>query len=311
MSERRKRRLQALKNDLYYYVLKVLFFLLRLIPFSPSVRLGAFLGRITYLIDLPGVRRIVRANLMQAFDDSKTTEEFDRIGLKCFESLGAGLLEMVNFGKIRANYRDYISSHGFEHVRRMLDEGKGALMISGHCGNWELMASYASLEGFPVNVVARSVYDSRINDLLNEFRESNGIRVLHRDHLPAMRELIRALKANQIIGMLIDQDTRVPSVFVDFFGKAASTPVGAAQIARKYGCPVFTSFCMRRPEGGLHIEVSEPLDLVKTDDLQADLIENTGRLTAAIEDHVRKHPEEWVWMHRRWRRRPPGETRAA
>ena len=305
MPARAPRLLRRLKNDFIFGLLRFAIGLARLFPYGTGARLGARLGGMAYAI-LPVERRRVREHLRIAFGDVLPERDCDRIGRECFANLGAGLFELLNFGKVRHRYADVLSCDTLHYMAQARARGRGTIVVTAHAGNWELLAAYASLSGFAINVVARDVYDSRINDLLVEFRAANGVRTIPRGDLAGGRKILRALRANEVLALVIDQDTKVPGVFVDFFGRKAFTPAGAAELALKCDATVLTAFSARRPDGGLHLVFGPPLDLVRAGDAARDVHENTRRFTALIEEHVRAHPGQWVWMHRRWKTRPGG-----
>ncbi len=193
---------------------------------------------------------------------------------------------------------------GEEHLFRALEAGKGAVMVTGHAGNWELLNARLATAGIPLCVPVREVYDPRIDVIATKLRTRFGGKVIHRGK-EAGRQLYAGLKANQVNGLLIDQDIRdIPGIFVPFFGRKAWTPSGAASLSLKIGCPMIPVFIHRRPDGRHLVEVHPPL-VVPTEGSTEDKIYHlTVAATAAIETHIRAYPEQWVWMHRRWRTQP-------
>ena len=177
-------------------------------------------------------------------------------------------------------------------------------MLSAHMGNWELMGAALSLWGYPINVIARRIYIPRINGLLLRLRQSAGMRVILREGASSAKDMLRALRKNEVIGMLMDQDAHVQGVWVDFFGIPAFTPSGPAAIALKSGARVVSAFMVRDGSGG-RIEIRGPYSLVRTGDHERDVLENTRMFTGIIERYVRRYPEQWVWMHDRWKHRRP------
>ena len=197
-----------------------------------------------------------------------------------------------------ADVERYVDAEGWEGVRGLATAGRPVMILTGHCGNWELLAALINCRGLAMSVVGRRLDEPDLQELLLGARRRFGTETIERGEPGSSRRLLRVLRAGGALGMLIDQDTRVEGVWVDFFGRPAHTPVGAAKIALKVGAAVIPSFIERRPDGRHLARFLPPLDL------PADPTEATARMTAAIEAQVRRVPEQWVWMHRRWRRRP-------
>jgi len=151
--------------------------------------------------------------------------------------------------------------------------------------------------------VARAVYDERLNRLLLKSRQDASVRVILRDSPTAGREILQALKRGEVLGMLIDQDTRVKGVMADFFGQKANTPAGPAILAVRRRVPVLAGFIHRESDERHRIVIYPPLDVQRTGDLDRDVQVNTERFNQVIEQEIRRHPDQWVWMHRRWRRK--------
>lgn len=172
------------------------------------------------------------------------------------------------------------------------------LILTGHCGNWELLAALLSAHGLPLSVVAREIDEPGLQTMLLDLRARFGSRTIVRGTPGAARALLATLRGGGALGMLIDQDTKVEGVFVPFFGRLAWTPVGAAELATRFGAVVLPTFIEREPDGRhrgrIHPEMALPADPTAA----------TAKMTAAIEAQIRARPEQWVWLHRRWRRRP-------
>jgi len=190
-----------------------------------------------------------------------------------------------------------------ETVLQARARGKGLIAVTGHLGNWELIPVYFSLKGIPVNVIARRLNDPRLDRLVVGYREKRGIRNIDRDL--GARTAFRCLRRGEALGVLIDQDTRVESVFVDFMGRQASTPVGPAALAMRTGAPVVPVATYRDRDGRHIIEVGAPIELAAEGTERELLRENTERLSKAVEKYILCHPEQWVWIHERWKTEPP------
>jgi KDO2-lipid IV(A) lauroyltransferase len=192
-------------------------------------------------------------------------------------------------------------------VDAALAAGRGAIVVTGHTGNWELLGA-ATARRWPLTVVARRVNDDRFDSLVVRFRRSVGEEVLVRDDPRFLSTVRGALAEGRLVAMLIDQDTRGAGVFVPFFGRLAHTPPGAAVVALRARVPVVTAFIERR-DGGGHVVRYAPVEVSARRD-RGEVVALTARLTAAIEAQIRRAPAAWVWWHERWRRRPPARESA-
>ena len=179
-----------------------------------------------------------------------------------------------------------------------LARGKGVVFVSGHVGSWELLARRVALAGYPCQTIAKETTDPRTTALIERFRSSSQLRSIWRGRAGAAKAMLRALKAGQILGLLIDQDTDVQSVWVPFFGHLAKTPRAAADLALRTGAAVVMGFCRREADGRYRLS----MEALPGEGLDA--LELTARMTARIEAAVRAAPEQWVWMHRRWKSPP-------
>ena len=200
------------------------------------------------------------------------------------------------------------SIEGLRNLTAPLAEGRGAVLVTGHCGNWEWLNLALGVLGVPMTVAAREVYDPRLDEVARRLRARFGGETVLRGG-SAGRRLATALARKRILGLLIDQDIDVPGCFVEFFGRPAWTPSGAAVLALRGKVPVVPGFAARQKDGSMRILFEPPVEMERCGRLDRDAGLLTARATARIEAQIRRHPEQWVWMHRRWRRRAaPGDT---
>ncbi len=269
----------------------------RLVPYRLAVAGGGMVGRIAFRL-IPRDRKRAVDHLAIAFP-GKGAAWARRTARRCFIHLGKSLVEALVMDRRRlARIVDFA---GREKIAAALAEGRGVVYFTGHMGNWELMADAIAAE-FPLTVIAAPLDPPAINDMIVGLRSRMGVRTLVRGKPGAVRELIRSFKENRILGLLIDQDTDVEGTFVDFLGRPAWTPTAAAQMAIKFDAPVLFG-CIRRGRSGRHrVVVEGPLELVRSGDEERDIRENTALFTRMIERAILEEPEQWVWMHRRWRR---------
>jgi KDO2-lipid IV(A) lauroyltransferase len=259
------------------------------------------LGGIAYFM-LPRERNRALEHLAIAFPSEMSALERRRIARRCFQNLGKNAVELVNFPRLKRDLDRLITVEGRAFLEETLARGNGLIWITGHLGNWELMACYMAQKGYPVRVIAREIDDDRLNRLLLGFRNESAVRVIQRDSPSSGRQMLRALKNGEIIGMLIDQDAQVKGVMADFFGRKANTPAGAAILARRRSIPVLAGFIHRVSDRRHRIVIHPPIEIIETDDMDRDIVVNTERFNRVIERHIREDPEGWVWMHRRWKR---------
>lgn len=270
-----------------------------LMPYRPGVWLGAVLGRILFNL-FPRERTRTIEHLRIAFPDRD--EAWIRSTARgTFAHLGRSLMESLLITPSRlAKIMDF---PGRENLQRAYAQGKGVIYITGHIGNWELSGGVLAAS-FPLRVVAAPLKPKALNDLVIHLRDKIGITVILRSMPGAAKELIRIFKENRVLGLLIDQDTDVDGAFVPFMGRPAWTPTAAATMALKFGAPVVFGYAKRERNGRHTVHVEGPLELIRTGNLEQDVIANTAMFTRKIEERIRENPEQWVWLHRRWRRQP-------
>ncbi|MFN7971368.1 MAG: lysophospholipid acyltransferase family protein [Acidobacteriota bacterium] len=293
---------QRLLRDYVFRGLASLRILTRIVPRGPSLRLTGALGVLTYYVVAPRRRRVLD-HLRLAFPERDAVAQ-RRLARRIFARLGENLAEVLRLGASRPEeVLENVRFEGLEHLDAALAGRHGVLLVTGHVGCWEIMAAAIALRGYPLNVIAREVYDARVDELVVDTRARFGVKTIQRDQSHAAREILRTLKRGEILGLLIDVDIKAPGAFVPFFGQPAWTPTGAAAFSVRAHAPVVMGFVNR--EGPTHvIRFEPPLSPETTGDRDADLVTNTARYTARIEAAIRRCPEDWVWTHRRWRRVP-------
>ncbi len=274
----------------------LLFFLplLRVLP--PAF--GAAIGTAAWFVS-PRQRRLAREHLAIAFAELSQRER-DRIGRQSFANLGRAALEAARGDSSRVE----LSPEDEALLRAAHAEGKGVVLVTGHIDNWELFARRIAALGLPCGTVAREAQDPRLTEILQHTRASAGMRIFWRGSPMSARELLRFLRDGGMVGILIDQDTRVAGHFVPFFGRPAFTPRGASDLSVRLGAPMIFG-CAHRVSANKHRIVLRRIDPARTGDREADSKALTAAATRAIEDEIRASPAEWVWMHSRWRTAPP------
>ncbi len=274
------------------------------VPLAVTRCIASNLGILAMALN-PRDRRRSRENLRIAFPDLDQTgiRRLLRANAKHIGTLAAEVAWLAQASPDAI--LDLCTATGADHLWRAIDTGPGAVLITGHCGNWELLNAWLGASGIPMTIAVRDIYDPRLDAMATELRERFGPQVVPRG-AKAGRHLMSALAHRRVIGLLIDQDIRdIPGVFVPFFGRPAWTPSGAASLALHKRHPVVPAFSHRRPDGRHVIEIHPPLPLPTSGSKNDMITELTAASTATIERQIRNHPAQWVWMHRRWRTQPP------
>jgi Kdo2-lipid IVA lauroyltransferase/acyltransferase len=267
------------------------------VPRSIALGFGRTAGRLAWSLSGRDRRRALD-HLALAFPELPE-EERKRIARQSFLSQGMNAAELLHL--LRRDAREilpHMEVQGWENVEAARAAGRPILILTGHCGNWELMPVPMSARGMPPAGIARPLDDPRLQEMLVSIRSHMGAATIARGTRGAARQILGVLRSGGAIVMLIDQDTKVDGVWVPFFGRPAFTPVGAAELALKQDMRVVPTFMERLPDGG-HI-----LRFLPILELPDDPREATAIMTAAIEAQIRRRPEQWVWWHKRWRRQP-------
>ena len=225
-----------------------------------------------------------------------------------FRHLGWQLVEFCRMPRYTAeNTRDWIRTEGLEHYLRALARGKGVLVLTGHLGAWELSSFYHSLMGYPMGMVIRPLDNRRLDDFVNGIRCMHGNHVLSKNDFA--RGLLTAMRAGETVGILMDTNMTPPQgVFVRFFGVTACTASGLARVALKTGAAVLPGFLLWEPgEGRYVLHFGPELVFARTGDADSDILAATQQCNDALESWIRRYPDQWLWIHRRWKTRPPGD----
>jgi KDO2-lipid IV(A) lauroyltransferase len=296
----------SFRENVEYWALRGLVGAIGLLPRSIARGTGAAIGWVCWK-GLGGLRRTGLRNLKLAFPE-KTEEERREILHKLYIRLG---WQMAEFCKMRGytleSASKFVRYEGLENYLQAREKGRGVLVLTGHLGAWELSSFYHSLRGYPMSLVIRRLDNPRVDAFVNGIRCLHGNRVVHKDDFA--RGLLSAMQRGETVGILMDTNMTPPQgVFVPFFGVEACTASGLARVALKTGAAVLPGFLLwEESERRYVLHFGEELNLVRTEDAQADILANTALFTSTIESYVRRYPEQWLWVHRRWKTRPEGE----
>ena len=280
--------------------------ILGILPRPLARACGAGLAWIIYVFHVR-LRQVGMRNLALAFPQ-KARAERARILRGEFTSLGRQLAEVCRFPKYTPeNVDEVVVYDGFENYERARARGKGVLFLTAHFGGWELSAFAHSLHGHPMYIVVRAMDNVYLDRLILQYRTLHGNRIVEKDDF--VRGLLAAMKAGEEVGILMDTNMTPPQgVFVNFFGIPACTASGLARIALRTDAAVVPGFTIWDAQlGKYRLRFDPALELIRAGDLEADIAANTQRFTSVIEDYVRNYPDQWLWVHRRWKTRPAGE----
>lgn len=266
-------------------------------------RIGLWLGR--RIGDLAWVllrrrRAVVVENLARAFGGERASSGLTRVGRACFEHLGMNLVEAcVFFFRSPSVLLSRVEMRGVSHLDAAAARGRGVLLLTAHYGNWELLAASHALTRFALSVVVRPLDHPLLDRVVERFRERSGVELITRRR--GLREIIDALRRGRMVGILLDQNaSRGTGVFAPFFGVPAATSKSLAVISLRTGAPVVPVFIRRQPDGRHQVEI-EPALPAPAD---GDVVSYTASFNRAIETAIRRAPDQWFWLHRRWKRRP-------
>ncbi len=298
--------LQRLKNTAIYLVVRTSFAVLALLPFAIVARLCTLLGWLAARIAVKE-RRLAEEHLAIALGEI-TLSERRRLANAMFSHFAASLAELTHLRRFIDGPQAVRLSEG---QRAVLDtafaEGKGVVAVTGHIGNWELLAQVIARAGYPVTSIAKPLYDPRLTRFVHRARTAYGMSLVWRGDERAGKDMLRVFKSAGMLALLIDQDTKVQGAFVPFFGRLAHTPTAAASLALRFDAPIVLAWIHRvGRKHVLHVE-RLPLPESKGDDT---VLAVTAELNRRLEAAIRLHPEQWVWLHRRWKKQPPTTVQA-
>jgi len=276
--------------------------LARVLPRRLLLALGGFAGELGWLFD-GRHRRIALDNVRMAYGDTISPAEAHRLVRRCWRHFGRISVDLLRFERYGPETLEKIRFEGLDHIRAAYARGRGVLVFSGHFGHWELNALMQGYLGLPLALVTRPLDNPRLEELLAKIRSSSGNQVLHKRN--AVRAMRKALSQGVGVAIVIDQDAHADGVFVPFFGRPASTTPTLAVLALRTGAAVVPTFSVAGPDGTYVVHYGPEVRVESTGDRNEDIRRVTAECTAIIEQWVRRHPEMWLWMHRRWKTPPP------
>lgn len=293
---------KKIKNTFIYWT--VLFFvkMFRTLPRKLCIYFMRGLARVAFLLVKSEREKTIR-HLTLAFGDEKSPKEILSLAKKVFLHFATIAVDAVRIPVIiKKGINNLVTSSNMELGEKYRDSARGPIVLTGHFGNWELMGAWLAQNGYKLWVVGTSAYDARLDKLITDTRNSAGYINIARGK--GTREIINVLRKGFPLGILIDQDTKVDGVYVDFFGRKAHTAVGPVVLAQKFNIPIVPFFLHLKKDYTYHVECLDEIQLVNTGNAEKDLIANTQKCSNAYEEIIRQHPEQWVWMHERWKKQP-------
>jgi KDO2-lipid IV(A) lauroyltransferase len=277
-----------------------------LAPRTFALRTGQAVGALAQAV-LPHLRRHAEINLRLAFPDLDEHERA-RIRRGAFRNLGRLLGEISQFPRLnRENISSIVVYEGLENYINAVAEGRGVILLTGHIGAWELSVYAHSIYGHPMSFLARRVDNPLVERLAESYRARYGNRSI--DKKGSVREVLKTLKSGGVVGILADLNTsREEGVFCDFFGVEACATAGVATLALRTGAVVLPGYMIWDENARIHrLHFEPPIETIDTGNQKEDVIANTARYAKVLESIIRRHPDQWLWIHRRWRTRPEGE----
>ncbi|MFH1867456.1 MAG: ELM1/GtrOC1 family putative glycosyltransferase [Candidatus Omnitrophota bacterium] len=292
----------SILDYLLLFLAKGLSFLFRAMPVSLALFIARRVGELSMFFNTKR-RRIAYANLRSVFADRYSPGELKNILKRTYANLGQGLVDVLLLPKMGKKYVErYIKFENFHYPEEVLKEGNGLIFLTGHFGSWESPNAGLPYKGVACKAIAKEQKPFLINELLNSYRESQGDKIISKG--PAVREAIRALRANGIVGMLVDQDAGKNGIFVELFGRKASWHRGVMEMAIKTGASIIPGFAIREKGPHLIFRLTKPIRFAAHGNKDEMIKEGFRQYVASLEAVIREYPEQWLWQHRRWKSTP-------
>ena len=293
----------SLMEAILYKIIFGLFSLIGLIPRNSAIKIANFLGRLWFIVDRRH-RNVALENLTHVFGTEKNTDEIRKLARQVFCNLAFIVFEIGWLLRLKKKeFSKYFHVYGLHYLKNAHKKGKGVLVLTGHMGNWELMSLPAKMLGYSMSAIYRPLDFKPLDLFFINLRGSYGTTLYPKKN--AMRPILRGLKKGELIGIFLDQNTPVRSgVFVDFFNRKACTNKGLALIALRTDAPVIPLFLLRE-EGGYRVEFGPEVPVIRTGDKEKDIKTTSRQYNRVLEDVIRRYPDQWFWVHKRWKTKNP------
>ncbi len=282
-----------------------MYHLAHILPRKPGLALFGFIGRLVYLIPTKDTKRTL-AHLTRIYGGTWTAKQIQRTAVAVYHAIGKNLFDALYLSRCsNEKFNAIVTNVGFSPMQEAYARGKGFVAITSHLGCYEMNVQLLARNGLRCLTIGQELFDKRVDRLIVAMRQRNNITYLYRDR--SSREVLRFLKTGGVLGALLDQDTYGDGVFARFLGIPAYTPSGPVRIAMRYDIPVFAGYSARQKDDTHCIYFSEQIPLENTGNFDRDLVVNIQKVNDFLCEGIRKYPEQWVWMHRRWKRKPSDE----
>lgn len=288
----------SIQHRCEYVTVRLFALIARALPQRAALAFGRGLG--TFVCRIWGRRRrIAQENLRRAYKGALSEAEIARIARETFQTMGQTAVETFRFGRTRPD--DLVSrvDGDLSVLQAAMEGGRGAVLVSGHYGNWEVFGAWIRALGFEIDVVVKPMRNPLVDAFYNRCRAAMGVGVIHTQ--VATKQIVRSLAKRRFVAILADQYTGAEGIDVEFFGWPASTPRGPAALALRFGCPILSGVMVQSPEGRFSTVIDGPIVYDATGDTEHDVRAITQELTTRLERNIRSNPGQWLWTHRRWR----------
>lgn len=291
---------QQVKQWTEYVLVQIFLFIVRICPFRVSSWIGRGLGALAFRL-LKSRRELTIENIREARERGFLKVDADdyKVAEMVWKNLGMNGSEFFYYYSLPAHkIRQMITVEGEENLKRILAKGRGAIMVMGHIGNWELIALPLSRAGYKLCPIVKTQTNSLMNKVIDDYRTSVGMRTIPKTGF--LRPIIEAFNRNEIVPFLMDQNAGNTGVPLEVFGRVAPIPRGPAEFALKNNRPVFFTYIIREGFRKHRIVISEEIELSRSGDYEVDLRENTARFIGMIQTVIAQYPDQWLWMHKLW-----------
>lgn len=291
--DNKKRIIKRLRHFLEYVSIKLLSAVFMIIPLKLVYLIARMLGIFTYHV-IRIRRDVTMENLRNSLGEKFSKKELEKIACEAYVNIGITFMEMLIVHRFKEHILEMVDVSDSYILKRNIEKGQGVIVVSCHFGSWELIGAAIAALSIPMTVVVKRLSNPYIDNMIYQLRTGFGNTIIN--YGASVKHIVRALRNNEVIGLISDQDAGREGIFVDFFGRKASTPRGAAQLALKYKAPIVVAMALRTGNGK-YKSIFKKITVNENDTIEA----VTQKYTTVMEDIIRQYPEQYFWMHRRWK----------